>query len=369
MKTALAMTAISFVTFILTGCTLTGSKQHSDAYFTSWPEGTSPLEIGTRVTERFIASPHPNFGWSTPPEDIRYPETCAWYGALTFAELAGDRELTRQLIARFEPLFGEEANLVPCPGHVDATVFGSVPLELYIQTRQSKYLEMGQYIADKQWEDPRPDGLTRQARFWIDDMYMITMVQVQAYRATGDAKYIDRAAHAMTVYLDRLQMLNGLFYHAADIPFYWGRGNGWMAAGLTELLRSLPQDHPRYQPVMAGYQKMMASLLMLQDDNGMWLQLLDHPGSWPETSCTGMFTFAMITGVKNCWLDEAVYGPAARKGWLALIEYIDENADIHEVCEGTNKKNSMEHYMNRKRVIGDMHGQAPVLWCASALLR
>jgi rhamnogalacturonyl hydrolase YesR len=82
-----------------------------------------------------------------------------------------------------------------------------------------------------------------------------------------------------------------------------------------------------------------------------------------------MFTFAMITGVKNGWLDAQTYGPAARKGWLGLIKYLDANADIREVCEGTNKKNDLQYYLDRKRRVGDMHGQAPVLWCATALMR
>jgi rhamnogalacturonyl hydrolase YesR len=43
---------------------------------------------------------------------------------------------------------------------------------------------------------------------------------------------------------------------------------------------------------------MMASLLQYQADNGMWRQIIDDSASWPETSSTGMFTFAMITGVK-----------------------------------------------------------------------
>ena len=60
--------------------------------------------------------------------------------------------------------------------------------------------------------------------------------------------------------------------------------------------------------------------------------------------------------------------PRAKAG-SALIKYIDSNADIHEVCEGTNKKNDRQYYLDRKRNVGDMHGQAPVLWCASALLR
>jgi hypothetical protein len=27
-----------------------------------------------------------------------------------------------------------------------------------------------------------------------------------------------------------------------------------------------------------------------------------------------------------------------RKAWLALVTYIDENGDVRDVCEGTNKK-------------------------------
>jgi unsaturated rhamnogalacturonyl hydrolase len=346
-----------------------------------FPKGSGPQEIGLRVAERFIATPHPNFGRPTPPKVITYPETCAWYGALTFAQASNNTDLAKRLAQRFEPIFTTEKQMVPVPDHVDYSVFGAVPLELYIQTKEKKYLDLGKSIADKQWgppEGPRvtdesrkfyDQGYTWQTRLWIDDMYMITALQAQAYRATGDPSYINNAAKEMVFYLDQLQRPNGLFYHAPDVPYFWGRGDGWMAAGMAELLRSLPEDN-HYRPrIMEGYKKMMASLLRYQANNGMWRQLIDDPESWPETSSTGMFTFAMITGVKNGWLDKKTYGAAARKGWLALITYLDANADIREVCQGTNKKNDRQYYLDRQRITGDMHGQAPVLWCATALLR
>src|SRR5882672_3460690 len=62
-----------------------------------WPKGTSPQEIGKRVAEHFIASPHANFGRPTPPKVITYPETCTWYGALTFAKETGDKKMQEQL--------------------------------------------------------------------------------------------------------------------------------------------------------------------------------------------------------------------------------------------------------------------------------
>jgi rhamnogalacturonyl hydrolase YesR len=267
-------------------------------------------------------------------------------------------------------LTSEEASLIPAMGkHVDLSVFGSVPLEIYIQTKERKYLDLGLAFADKQWENPTPEGLTKETRFWIDDMYMITELQVQAFRATGDRKYLDRAALEMAAYLDKLQQPNGLFYHAPDAPFFWGRGNGWVAAGMSELLRSLPRNHPQRARILAGYRKMMASLLNYQAEDGMWRQLIDRPGSWKETSSTGMFAFAMITGVKSGWLPGKTYGPAARRAWLALTTYLDANGDIGSVCEGTGKKNDYQYYIDRARKTGDMHGQAPVLWCATALLR
>ena len=363
------------------GCAHLGQTSNQAVDFGSWPAGCSPQEIGKRVAERFVASPFGNFGRATPPKSITYPETCTWYGSLTFAQLSGNKELLAKLVGRFEPMLNERKDLIPVPDHVDLTVFAAVPLELYIQTNDGRYLAIGKDMADKQWSEPFGQrandeswanyrkGLTWQTRMWIDDMFMITAAQAQAYRATGDRTYIDRAAKEMVVYLDRLQQPNGLFYHAPDVPFFWGRGNGWMAAGMSELLRSLPADHPDRARILKGYETMMASLLKFQGEDGMWRQLIDHPESWQETSCTGMFTFAFITGVKNGWLGEATYGPAARKAWLALIKYIDANADIREVCEGTNKKNDLQYYLDRKRNVGDFHGQAPVLWCASALLR
>jgi rhamnogalacturonyl hydrolase YesR len=332
-------------------------------YFLNWPAGMSPTEIGKRVAAHFVTSPHQD------PRRIIYPEVCAWYGALTFAHLSGDKELLASAIQRFDPLLHAEAGLIQRAPHVDFSVFGAVPLQIYIETKDKKYLELGKWFADRQWDNPRPDGLSPETRFWIDDMYMETIVQAQAFRATGDAKYLDRSSLEMVAYLDKLQQPNGLFYHEPEVKFYWGRGNGWIAAGMAELLSSLPQDHPRRARILDGYKKMMKSLLEFQGTDGMWRQLIDRSDSWPETSSTGMFTFAMVTGVKNGWLDAATYGPAARKAWLALAGYIDQNADVTSVCEGTNKLDDLDYYLARKRKTGDFHGQAPVLWTASALLR
>lgn len=363
---------------LLAVCFKTGVAQ-STSDLKNWPKGYSPKGVGKRVADHFIKTPHTNFGFPTPPGSITYSEVCTWFGALKFANVTKDKRLTTELDERLRPLLYAKNNLMPKPDHVDHTVFGTLPLELYMQTKNDIYLGMGKWFADEQWKMPakeRPEykdllnkGLTWQTRMWIDDMYMITAIQAQAYKATGDRKYIDRAAQEMVVYLDAIQRPNGLFYHAADVPYFWGRGNGWMAAGMTELLTSLPNDNVDRKRILEGYKTMMKSLKHFQSEDGTWRQLVDDPTSWSESSCTGMFTYAIVSGVKNGWLDKKEYGPVARKGWMALVKFIDENADVKEVCEGTNKKSDRQYYLDRKRITGDMHGQAPVLWCATALLK
>ncbi len=237
---------------------------------------------------------------------------------------------------------------------------------------------MGKWFADEQWKLPANakneyrtwlnKGYSWQTRLWIDDMYMITAIQAQAYHITGDRNYIDRAAQQMVLYLDTIQRPNGLFYHAADVPFFWGRGNGWMAAGMTELLRSLPADNPHYNRILEAYRTMMGTLKQYQRADGMWGQLVDDSSSWTESSCTGMFTYAMITGVKKGWLDKKEYEPVARKGWLALVGTIDAQGDVRSVSKAPIKRATVNFISTAAASPGDMHGQAPVLWCVFALL-
>lgn len=341
---------------------------------TDFPEGYTPEEVGKRLAYRFVEGKHALHAGKW----IGYPETFNWNGALQLAKITKDKKLFRLLEKRFDPLFTTEKKLLPIMNHVDLNMFGSLPLNLYRMTKKKKYLRLGLPYADTQWEVPenaKPSakewagkGYSWQTRLWIDDMYMITIVQTQAYKVTKDRKYLDRAAKEMVLYLDELQRPNGLFYHAPDVPFYWGRGNGWMAAGMTELLRCLPENHPDRERIMQGYHTMMKSLLDYQTSSGMWNQLIDQPDCWAETSGSAMFAFAFIVGVKNGWLDEEIYGPAARKAWMALVSYINEKGAVREVCVGTNKKNSKQYYYDRPRNTGDYHGQAPYLWCTVALL-
>lgn len=375
----------------------------------NWPAGKDPRTVGNGATELFLRSGNSNWGdmhASTKSSLTSYPDVCAWLGAFWYAEASGNDDLFNRLVAKFDQfLTVDDKNIEPNKSlvtkiprtennAVDYNIFGAVPLHIYAELKRrgkpeteiAKYLELGLPYADQQWELPDDQylknlpngrnyharGYSYQTRLWIDDMFMITALQSQAYLATGDEKYIERAAREMMLYLDELPGANSVFYHAPSAKFFWGRGNGWMAVGMPEMLRMLPAraEYDSYRDrILAKYKAMMATLSAYQYESGMWGQLINYNTAdmWEETSGSAMFTYAMVLGVKNGWLDAAVYGPVARKGWLGLQKYILSNYEITNVCTGTGAGTSYEYYRDRAKNIGDMHGQAALLWCAYAL--
>ncbi|HRW95425.1 MAG TPA: glycoside hydrolase family 88 protein [Bacteroidales bacterium] len=297
---------------------------------------------------------------------IHYAEACAGFGAVRLAGALKDSALLARLAQRYAL---ERTDTVPnSANHVDVNVYGILPLELCRVGMAAAFREQGMRYADGQWENPLPDGLTRQVRYWIDDIWMIASLQIQAFRVTGQPEYLQRAAKVVTAYLEKLQQPNGLFYHGTEGPFFWGRGNGWVASGLAELLTELPASDPDYPAILAGYRAMMEALLLYQGEDGLWGQLIDHPESFRETSGSAMFGYAMQVGVKRGLLPRRPYGKAVERAWKGLGKYLNEDGTLREVCVGTGQSTDINHYLTRPRVAGDLHGQAPLLWFAYSLL-
>jgi len=297
---------------------------------------------------------------------IHYAEACAGFGAVRLADALKDSALLERLAQRYAV---ERTDTIPnSANHVDVNVYGILPLELYRVGTGEAFREQGMRYADGQWEDPLPGGMTRQVRFWIDDIWMIASLQIQAYRVTGEAEYLERTARVAAAYLDKLQQPNGLFYHGTDGPFFWGRGNGWVASGLAELLTELPQSDPHYSAILEGYSRMMKALLRHQGEDGLWGQLIDHPESFRETSGSAMFGYAMQVGVNRGLLPRRLYGRAVERAWKGLGKYLNEDGTLREVCVGTGQSTDINHYLTRPRVAGDLHGQAPLLWFAYSLI-
>ncbi len=331
-----------------------------------WTEGTSPETIGKKITAELLSRPSFMMYKSENVVSVHYAEACAGFGAIRLAGILKDTETLAKLSNRYARVLDE--HIVNTADHVDANVYGILPLELYLQNKEERFLIQGLEFADGQWKNPRPDSLTNQTRFWIDDVWMIGSLQVQAFRVTGKGIYLERAALEIDAYLKKLQQPNGLFFHGENSPFFWGRGNGWVAAGLAELLSVLPKTNPHHSSILKGYTKMMNALLLYQSSDGMWRQLIDKEDYWKETSCTAMFGYAITLGVRKGLLPKSKFESAYQKAWRSLVTYIDTEGKLREVCVGTGKGDNLKYYLDRPRTTGDLHGQAPMLWFAGVLL-
>lgn len=180
---------------------------------TNFPNGFTPEEVGSRLAYRFVNSKHALYvgKW------IGYYETFTHSAAFEYAVMTKKDRLAKLVQDKFDCLLTKEKRYLPPKNHVDLNTFGSLPLKLYKVTKKKCYFDLGMSYADSQWEvpaDAKPKqkewadkGYTWQTRLWIDDMYMIPILQIEAYKATKDSKYIDRAAKEMVLYLNELRGL------------------------------------------------------------------------------------------------------------------------------------------------------------------
>ena len=293
----------------------------------------------------------------------KYESVFANYGVFLYSQFTKHEEFSKKVFKNYGIFL--KKNLLAV-GHVDKNACGILGFELFLQTRDANFLEKPLFLADDEWADPRSDGLTKYSRFWTDDMFMVAVLQIQAYKATNKTGYLDRAITQILAYADKLQQQNGLFQHTENVPVFWGRANGWAMSALAITLENTPKDNPKYQALMEIYKKMAAALPKYQDSAGLWHQVILDQDSFAETSCTAMFSFAFAKGVKNGWLDKSFY-QIALKGFNGLLNKVKDGR-LEDVCVGTDEGKFYNHYLNRPRIAGDFHGQAPLLWAAVAML-
>ncbi len=325
----------------------------------------SARSIGDLLADRFNRQPLSFSSVANLPGD-GYKVACEWYGSLGVVSYTKNQRLLNSLVSKFDPLKGDFISaMTGGDAHVDRYIFGMVPLEIYLKTGDVSYLSLGTTTADTQ-------QVTNQTRNAIDDMYMMSGLQLEAYRATGDVKYLDFMAATMVDYLSA-QQSNGLFFHnVSQARVHWGRGNGWFAAGMAEMIRSLPKNNSYYQTIENGFKKMMLGLLPYQSANGLWYQVIDmpnDPNNWEESSSSAMFTYAMIAGVRRGVLDAKTFTPVIEAAWQGLQNKISPQGDLRDICVGTWYHSTPQEYMALSRLTGDGHGQAPILWIAAELLR
>jgi unsaturated rhamnogalacturonyl hydrolase len=83
----------------------------------------------------------------------------------------------------------------------------------------------------------------------------------------------------------------------------------------------------------------------------MWHEVIDHPGSFAELSATAMIATAIKRGVNRGWLDDS-YLPAVEQAWRAVLMRSSPEGYFVNVCESTNKQDSLMAYLNREALMG-----------------
>ena len=188
-----------------------------------------------------------------------------------------------------------------------------------------------------------------------------------AYRLTGHSRHLDLLAPFL---LDGgIQQESGLFWHCRSAPFYWGRGNGFAALGLTETLTYMPENHPARPAIMDLYRGLMESLSRLQHLSGMLPQVLDFPGSYDEFTATCMLGYALARGLRRGWLP-LEYRDKAELAWYAVSERIDDVGNVTDACASTGVQLTGRRYLDRPAIFGfDDRSGGLALWFAVEMER
>ena len=214
---------------------------------------------------------------------------------------------------------------------------------------------------------------------WADDLYMSVPFHVRYSQFTGDQKYLDDAANQFFGFKKRLFMPEEkIMSHVYDFKYDsktnvpWGRGNGWVVFSMTELLEVLPEDHPKRNDLIEFLNTLCEGYLALQDDEGMWHQVLNDHESYPETSCTSMFIYAFSRGIRFGWLkNPEKYVKAIYKAWKGISKTsVDSNGNVYGVCRGSEFSFIADYY---KYELGwnlnDTHGTGIVMLAGIEVIR
>jgi unsaturated rhamnogalacturonyl hydrolase len=226
--------------------------------------------------------------------------------------------------------------------------------ELYRRTKDARYLAAVRRVADMGF-DSRGQMLEAMPLHgeYSDSVFMGTAIAAQAGAITGERRYFDMADRHLR-FMERLDRRpDGLYRHQPATDAAWGRGNGFAALGLTLTLSELPKDSAAYRHALESYRQLMDRLLPLQNRDGLWRNVVDHPGAYPEFSATAMIGFALQRGLARGWIRGAGYRQAVARAWQAVNSRTSSTGTFIDVCESTARMTSLDQYLKRAAILGD----------------
>jgi len=117
---------------------------------------------------------------------------------------------------------------------------------------------------------------------------------------------------------------------------FWGVGNGWAAAGITRVIRALPEEMRAEKELVVGFMRQaLDGCLHYQRADGLFHNILDDPNSFIETNAAQMLSYTIYRGVAGGWLDR-VYLERADAMREAVYQKIDEFGLVQGVCGAPN---------------------------------
>jgi rhamnogalacturonyl hydrolase YesR len=175
---------------------------------------------------------------------------------------------------------------------------------------------------------------------WCDALFMSPPALIELSEVTGDPRYAAFAKSefwAVTAYLQDAQ--SGLYFRDSRFferrgkdgeKIFWSRGNGWVFAGLANLLTHLPKSDPDRARFEQLFQSMAAKLVAIQKPDGYWnASLLGDPkDSLPESSGTAFYVYGLAWGINSGLLDPLIYASNVDRGWQALTRAVHENGKL-----------------------------------------
>ncbi len=112
----------------------------------------------------------------------------------------------------------------------------------------------------------------------------------------------------------------------------WGVGNGWSAAGVTRVIRALPDSMQVERKKLIQYvHDIIDGCLARMRDDGLFHNIVDDPNTFVETNLAQMLSYSIYRGIKGGWIDTS-YREKADRMRTAAHSRVDQLGLVQGVC-------------------------------------
>ncbi len=279
--------------------------------------------------------------------------------------------------------------------NIDAVAPGSAVLELYKTTGEEKYQKAAATLRHQLEDHPKTsEGAfwhkkKYEWQLWLDGVFMGMPFLAEYSQLFENGAAYEEVLKEYTLTRKYLRDdATGLYYHGWDekkqqswadsetglSPEFWGRGVGWLAMALVDVLDYFPEEREDLrQPIIDMINELAVALIDVRDPTtGTWWQVLDKPGApgnYRESSATAMFSYFFAKAVNHGYLD-ASYKDTAISVYDALInEFVLVHADgsisMTDQCYvaglGFGRDGSYTYYMSEQISSNDPKGTFPFM--------